>query len=160
MEELRVPINKLIFEKLEDVLQSEIRKLAKDIANTLDVDPKLLINELMKEKVLVYLIEEGSQDIDDMNCKSFDKKGNVYIPCDEPVIFKKNYCIQHMNHRILKEQIPKDTLELSTLMYKNTKYYIDPKNNNRVLDSLFKPIGYFLDNTIYELVISSEDSAE
>ena len=155
MEELRVPINKLIYESLEDALQSNINKLVKDIANTLEVDPKILLNELKKEKVFTYLIEEDYPDIDLMKCNYYDKKGNVYVPCDEPVIFKKDHCVTHMNYRICKSQIPKDTLELRVLTIKKTKYYRD--SENRVLDSSFKPIGYFDDdtNTLYEFEINS-----
>jgi hypothetical protein len=155
MEEFRVPFNKLIYESFEDALQSNINKLVKDIANTLEVDPKILLIELKKEKILTYLIEEDYPDIDDMKCKYYDKKANIYVPCDEPVIFKKDHCVGHMNYRISKSQIPKDTLELRVLTLKNIKYYRD--SDNRVLDSLFKPIGYFEDDTniLYEFEVNN-----
>jgi hypothetical protein len=133
----KIPVNKLIYETLEDIINAEVRKLVKDIASTLDVDPKILMKEVTK----TYLIEEAYHDIDLMKCKYYDKKGNIYIPCDEPVIFKKDHCVSHMNYRITKSQIPNDALELRKLVYNKITYYRD--SNNRVLNSLFKPIGYF-----------------
>ena len=153
--ETTVPVNRLIYETLEDILNYEVKKLVKDIATTLDVDPKILMKEIAKDKIHTYLIEENYHDIDLMKCKYYTKKGNIYIPCDEPVIFKKDHCVSHMNYRITKSQIPKDALELCELIYLNNKYYRD--SNNRVLDSSFKPIGYFdtKTNILYEFEINN-----
>jgi hypothetical protein len=155
MEEFRIPINKLIYESLEDILESKIKYLVADIAKTLDVDPKILITELKKEKIYTYLIEEDYVDIDNMKCKFYDLRGNIYIPCEEPVIFKKDHCVTHINYGISKNQIPNDTLLLRVLLYQKNKFYRDKLN--RVFDSSFKPIGYFNEEThiLYEFEINN-----
>jgi len=156
---IRLPLNKLVYESLEDILDYQIKKLAKDIAKTLNVDPKLLLIELKKEKILAYVIEEDYVDIDSMKCKYYDKKENIYIPCEEPVIFKKDYCVHHINYGITKEKIPKDSIELTILKLNSILYYKD--SSNRVFNSSFIPIGEFDSHTniLYEFTIENENES-
>ena len=58
--ETTVPIPRNIYESIQDVLQSHIDSLARDIAKTLDVNEKILLHEIRKEKIGIYLIDEDN----------------------------------------------------------------------------------------------------
>ena len=49
--ETKIPIPKNIYETIQDTLQSHIDSLARDICKTLDVNEKILLQEIRKEKI-------------------------------------------------------------------------------------------------------------
>jgi len=92
-----IPIDRTIYRTLENILEGQIKKLATDIAKTLNVDVKPLIQSIRKDKITTYLYEEDhDKDIDDMKCKSYVKDGAIYSKCSDPIIFKKDYCPKHL----------------------------------------------------------------
>lgn len=152
--ENKVIVPKIIYETFENVLEGQIRKLALQIADSLKVDEKVLLKELKKDKLSVLFLEESdTDDIDLYTCKAFDKFQNIYIPCDEPVVYKKEFCFKHMTNHVTKKDIQNNEV-LYVLKYENMKYYID--KNNKVYDSSFNKIGYYdtSDESIVEFVHS------
>jgi hypothetical protein len=134
-----VPIPKIIYESIQDALQSQIDCLARDIAKTLDVNEKILLHEIRKEKIGIYLIDE---DCDlDMKCKSYvNKNGYIYTKCDEPVIYNTSLCPKHSIHPIYFEAIQYHTC-VSNIIINDVKYYID--NKNKLYDEELNPIGIY-----------------
>lgn len=132
---------RIIYESIENVIEAQVRKLAIHIAKTLNVNEKLLLQELKKEKISVMLLDESTyDDVDSLRCKSYEKYSNVYLPCEEPVIYKKDFCTKHMTEHILKSEI-QTNICLTRLECENVKYYRDA--NNKVYDSTFNIIGYY-----------------
>lgn len=134
---MEVGVPKIIYETLEDILEVQIRHLATHIAKTLNVEPKLLIKELKKEKIKTYLFDDQSDIC--VQCKSFVlAKNGFFIPCDQPIVWTKEYCINHLENPILKTL--EDDNTLITLMHDKEKYFRDRENRVYNLESN-KPIG-------------------
>jgi len=140
---MKFPIPKVIYKNIKDTLNGNIYRLAKDIAKTLDVDEKLLLNEIKKDTFHIYPFDEEDDDqpdLDEMKCLSYIKKDNIYYPCKEPPIYPQMFCHNHLHNHITKDVI-KDYTVLSILMYGNETHYLDKKN--RVYNVGFKLIGIF-----------------
>ena len=135
------PIPKVIVKNIKNALFGEMRRLAVDIAKTLDADPNLLLKELNEEKVDFYPFEEEDEpDLDEMHCHAYMKKDNIYHPCSNPPVYPQLFCIKHLHEHITIDKI-KDHEKLNILTYDNITYYHDKKN--RVYDSEFKLIGIY-----------------
>jgi len=139
MEPIHIAVPKIIYESVEDILEAHSRRLAIDIAKTLGVNEKILLNEIRKDKIQTYLFEDNI-DISDLCCKSYIKHKHVYMPCEQPILYKKDFCIEHMTKHILKENI-KEAEILQVLCIDNITYYRNI--NNKVYDSEFEIIGVY-----------------
>jgi len=139
---MKFPIPKVIYKNIKDTLNGNIYRLAKDIAKTLDVDEKLLLNELKKDNFDIYPFEmdDNIVDLDEMKCVSYIKKGFVYYPCKEPPIYPQMFCSNHIHIHITKDNI-KDYKILNILMYNNETHYLDKKK--RVYNVQLKLIGIY-----------------
>ena len=137
--EITLPIPRIILESVQDILQKQIDLLAKDIAKTLDVNEKILLNELRKEKINIYSFEESNEeDIYNMKCISYELHNNVYIICNEPVVYKKSFCVKHTLNHILKENIRHHKC-LTKIIINDINYYID--SEKIVYNLEFESIG-------------------
>ena len=156
-EQQQLLVPRVIYESIENVLDAQIRKLALEIAKTLNVNEKLLLQELKKDKISIMLLDESTYvDIDSLKCKSYDKYNSIYVPCENPVIYKKDFCTCHITNHILKETI-QNTICLIPLEYDGVKYYRDMKN--KVYDSNFNKIGYYNSSseTIVILIVTTKE---
>jgi len=151
MEPLVLGVPKIIYESIEDILEAQVRRLAFDIAKTLGVNEKVLLSELKKEKIKTYLFDDGV-DIEMLRCKSYNQHNNVYIPCEQPIVYKKDYCIEHLQNHLVKEDIKESTL-LTILIMDDMKYYRDSKN--KVYNSDFIMIGFYdpVKKEIYKFIL-------
>jgi len=157
MDKQTIALPRLIYEAIEDVLEAQIRKLALDIAKTLDVNEKILLQELKKDKVSVFILDEAdADDIHDYRCKAYEKHNTIYIPCEEPNMYKKHFCVKHLTNHILKEQIQMYEV-LYILCLDNIKYYRD--KNNKVYNSDFNKIGFYNPSTHTIVVFLEETSS-
>ena len=132
VEELElIPVDKTIFETMENILEAQVRKLAKDIAKSLRVDEKPLLTAIQKEKIRTYFYEEDHETaVYDMKCKAYDKEGALYSRCVHPIIFKKEFCVKHLE----SHKYTVDSLQVSEELYlvygpDKKEYYFDSKNS-------------------------------
>lgn len=153
MEPTQVLVPKVIHESILDILEAQARKLAIDIAKTLNVDQKLLLQSLKKEKCEILTFEDNI-DITDLSCKSYVLMKGVYIPCEDVVVYKKSYCLNHLEKHITFDKVSHYN-RLSVLHYDNVKYYRN--EDNIVYNSDFEIIGFYNSNsqTIEELVVET-----
>lgn len=157
MDKQTIALPRLIYEAIEDVLEAQIRRLAIDIAKTLDVNEKLLLQEIKKDKMSVFILDEAeADDIHEYRCKSYEKHNTIYIPCEEPIVYKKNFCIKHLTNHILKEHVQMNEV-LYVLCLDNIKYYRD--KNNKVYNSEFNMIGFYNPSTHTIIEIVKETSS-
>jgi hypothetical protein len=140
----RVPLPKIIYNTLEDVLEAQIRRLVGDIAQSLSVDPKPLMQSIMKEKVSCYIFEESVEDYDlhTARCKSYElvvyNNNHLYIICKKPIVYTKEYCVDHLKNHVAA---PNTENVLDTLVVEDKKYYVDKFKKVYSLD--FKKIGLY-----------------
>ena len=153
MEPTSLLVPTIIHETMIDILEGQVRKLAKDIAKTLNVDEKLLIQELKKEKLEILTFDDNI-DITELTCKSYILEKNIYIPCDQPIVYKKDFCISHLHESITFDKL-KDLDVLTILNYDTVKYYRN--RENIVYNSEFKPICSY-DPTTKELAKFVEET--
>jgi len=154
----KVALPRLVYEAIEDVLEAQIRRLAIDIAKTLDVNEKILLQELKKEKISVFILDEAdAEDIHEYRCKAYEKQSNIYVMCEEPIVYNKNFCVKHLTNHILKEDIQMNEA-LRVLCLDSIKYYRD--KNNKVYNSEFNMIGFYNSSkqTIVEFVEETSSS--
>jgi len=153
MEPTPLLVPTIIHETMIDILEAQVRKLAKDIAKTLNVDEKILIQELKKEKMEILTFDDNI-DITDLTCKSYTLEKNIYTSCDQPIVYKKDFCISHLNDNLTFDKL-KDLDVLTILNYDSIKYYRN--RENIVYNSEFKPIGSY-DPTTKELTKFVEET--
>jgi hypothetical protein len=131
IEELElIAVDKTMFETMENILEAQVRKLAKDIAKTLHVDEKPLLIALKKEKIRTYFYEEDHETaVYDMKCKAYEKEGALYSRCVQPIVFKKEFCVKHLQFHNYSVDSLRESEELY-LVYGLDKqeYYFDSKN--------------------------------
>ena len=151
-----IPIDRTIYQTLENIFESQIKKLATDIAKTLHVDVKPLIQAIRKDKITTYLYEEDhDKDIDEMKCSAYVKEGLIYSKCSNPIIFKESYCPKHMLDHT--DTIP-SSKELILIYGPDKKeYYIDSdKSNQKIYDKYLNVLnGKVIDNKVYIFSIDS-----
>jgi hypothetical protein len=141
MDGKRIPLPRIIYDTIENVLEAQIHRLALDIAKTLGVSEKPLLQELKKEKITTYILDESCiEDIYELQCKAYVKNKHVYLPCDQPILYKKNFCLAHLEKHLLKEDINNNE-RLYVLYQDNIKYYCDI--DNKVYDTDFNKIGIY-----------------
>jgi hypothetical protein len=152
MDTQTIALPRLIYEAIEDVLEAQIRRLAIDIAKTLDVNEKVLLQEIKKDKISIFILDEAeADDIHEYRCKAYEKHNTIYIPCEEPIVYKKDFCVKHLTTHILKEDVQINEV-LYILCINNMKYYKD--KNNKVYNNEFNMIGFYnhSNKTIVEFV--------
>ena len=138
--ETTIPIPKNIYETIQDSLQSHIDSLARDICKTLDVNEKILLQELRKEKIGIYLYEDDS-DLD-IKCKSYvNTNGYVYVCCDEPVVYKTSLCPKHTINPVYYEQLENYKC-FSNIIINDKNYYINKEN--KLYNNEFDLIGVYI----------------
>lgn len=131
VEELElIAVDKTMFETMENILEAQVRKLAKDIAKTLRVDEKPLLTAIQKEKIRTYFYEEEHEtSVYDMKCKAYEKEGALYSRCDHPILFKKEFCVKHIQSHKYNVDSLRESEELY-IVYGTDKqeYYFDSKD--------------------------------
>jgi hypothetical protein len=158
MDTTKVALPRLVYEAIEDVLEAQIRRLAIDIAKTLDVNEKILLQELKKDKISVLILDEAdAEDIHEYRCKAYEKQSNIYTMCEEPIVYKKNFCVKHLINHTLKKDVQMNEV-LHILCLDSIKYYRD--KNNKVYNSEFNMIGFYNPSTqtIVEFVEETSSS--
>ena len=124
-----IPVRKLFWDSLEFALQSQVRRLAKDIAGSLGVSEIPLLNAL-KEETRVYLFDEQADQVDltEMRCQHLvplNTTSPYLTPCCAPVLWsskpgaKRDKCLQHSLVSYKRPQLP------TIKAVPDTKYYVD-----------------------------------
>ena len=89
--EIKVP--RILWENFEIALTAKVHALAKDIAKTLDVSAKPLMDALTKEKVSAYLVDQADIDAD---------VSELRCPCGAAIVWTtavattKKRCPEHL----------------------------------------------------------------
>ena len=155
-----ISVDKTIFETMENILEAQVRKLAKDIAKTLRVDDKPLLLAIQKDKVKTYFYEEEHDtDVYDMKCKAYDKEGAIFTKCNDPIVFKKEFCVKHLKFHEHTVDSLKESEELYIVYGPDKKeYYFDLQN--RVYDRNLNVLNGKIDNDTKEIIIYKVSSAD
>lgn len=88
---MEIPVRKLFWDALEIALEAQTHRLAKDIATVLGEPDAPLLKALREEKIRVRLIEESTDEVDDLSdhrCRHWHQTGPVWRICGEPVLWR------------------------------------------------------------------------
>lgn len=94
--QVQVPIRKLLWDALELTIETQAKRLARDIADALGQDSSLLLKSIRDEKVSVYLFDEaGDNDIDlsEHRCQhliTIPGQDCYLTPCCNPAVWLKS----------------------------------------------------------------------
>jgi len=97
--ETKVPIPRILWENFEIALTAKVHALAKDIAKTLDVSAKPLMDALTKGKVSAYLVDQADIDAD---------VSELRCPCGAAIVWTtaatKKRCPEHLRMKRIEIQ--------------------------------------------------------
>lgn len=148
----QIPMPKIYYEALQTALEAQVKRLARDISQTLKQPEIPFLKHLAKEKVGIYLFEEeGSEytDIQSMRCSEYvpySENPALLVKCNEPILIgshSKKACPFHCAHPASK---PLQTLPQYRLVNEGADlYWIDAENILYSLD--LKPCGRYFPTT-------------
>jgi hypothetical protein len=100
---MEIPVRKLFWDALEIALETQTRRLAKDIAAVLGEPDAPLLKALREEKVKVRLFEDAAdeaiEDVSALRCQHYHAVGPFWRLCSEPVVWRSGTpltsCLYH-----------------------------------------------------------------
>ena len=104
--ELGSAIPSILWDAFEEALQTNMLRLAKDIATTLGKPHHPLMEAIKKQKVRPYLVDSGNDEIDiacDYICQRPDSPAFLQ-PCAQAILWGFKRCPQHIY--LEKDTIP------------------------------------------------------
>ena len=145
----QIPLPKLYWETFQDALQAQVKRLAKEIATTLNQSEQPLLKALATEKVTAYLFEEeGSElvDLQRMRCKHIQATSDnpaVLQRCNHPILLGTNQdsCPHHTLHPKPSLQHPVETFRIIKDKATGKKFWIDSESHIR--DSTLRICGTY-----------------
>jgi hypothetical protein len=144
-----LPIPKIYWDVFQGALQTKVRRLVKEVAESLGQPEQPLMKALAGEKVEAYLFEEeGSEflDLPSMRCKhlvpSTENKA-VLMLCRQPVLLGQSACLLHQSI-VLKK--PPTLPVLRTMKDSDTGdlYWVDAMNSVREKSMISEAIGIYV----------------
>jgi hypothetical protein len=96
--ELGSAIPSILWDAFEEALQTNMLRLAKDIATTLGKPHHPLMEAIKKQKVRPYLVDSGNDEIDiacDYICERPDAPALIQ-PCAQAILWGFKRCPQHI----------------------------------------------------------------
>lgn len=159
---LTLPLRKVIWSALELAIETQAKRLARDIASALAQDPAPLLKSIRDDTIGVYLFDEAGDDqidISEHRCNHLIVPTGepAYLsPCWNPALWKESSksqtktCLQHS-----LQPSPHGTFATSTLVKLKTylEYYID-EEGGYVYDKSGKLVGRFIDSIVYVFELS------
>lgn len=119
-----IPVQRSLWESLEALLLHESKRLVEDIAKTLRQDPKLLWNEIRKEKMTAYMVDCSEPTAERFLCTALTHTSAVALRCRKPVIFGTSMCPEHQGWQMPPACERKPQLR-RIVSEEDTVYYLD-----------------------------------
>lgn len=119
-----VPVQRALWESLEALLLHESKRLVEDIASTLRKDPKVLWNEIRKDKLQAYLVDCNEPTSERFLCQGLVHQTAVAQRCRKPVLFGTAYCPEHQGWT-LPQPCEKKPVLRRVVTAEDEIYYLD-----------------------------------
>lgn len=148
----QIPVRKIIWDAFELAIETQARRLAKDIAATLGQDPSPLIKSIRDDTMKVYLFDEAGDDtidISEKRCPHLVAVGAFLAPCWNPTVWTGHLdtkaCLKHCLN-------PSTHKGSRTVLKRFEEYYIN-QETHYIYDQTGKKVGNFKDGElqIFEL---------
>ena len=127
----QIPVRKIIWDAFELAIETQARRLAKDVAATLGQDPSPLLKSIRDDTMAVYLFDEAGDDtidISEKRCPHLVALGAFLTPCWNPTVWTGHLdtkaCLKHcLNPSTYKK-------DKRTALKRFEEYYINEENGD------------------------------
>jgi len=159
---LGTPVPSILWSSLEDVLSTNMRLFAKDIAKSLGRPEAPLLQALSAEKIRPYIFEasEETQEID-MCCDVISIKPEAphfLQPCGNPIVWTSGVkrCMDHLSHKPCA--VPGSLPLLRRLEHRANDQTLYVSEDSTVYTARNVPVGQFLEGvlTLFEVEVEAE----
>lgn len=157
---LGAPIPSILWSSLEDVLSTNMRLFAKDIAKTLGQPEGPLLQALGAEKIRPYILEvsEETHEID-MCCGVICVKPEAphfLQPCGHPIVWTSGSkrCMEHLSYRAMA--IPSSLPVLKRLEHRLNDEILYVSEDSTVYTAQNVPAGQFINGVLTLFCVEPE----
>jgi len=161
---LGAPIPSILWSSLEDVLSTNMRLFAKEVAKTLGQPEAPLLQALNTEKIRPYIFESSEETKEiDMCCAVICVKPESPLflqPCRNPIVWTSGAkrCMEHLSYK-------PSTKANSLPVLKRLEHSIDDQplyvsEDYTVYTAQNVPVGQFVDGILSLFVVEDEAAAE
>lgn len=106
----QIPVPKLLWDELENVMMTKSKELIQEIAKVLRQDPNILWKEFRSKKSNLFLVDID-HDTDEHQCMALVSTTKVAHRCRKPTLFGKPYCPEHEFFTLTQELKTKPQLQ-------------------------------------------------
>jgi hypothetical protein len=159
---LGVPIPSILWSSLEDVLSTNMRLFAKDIAKTLGRPEAPLLHALNADKIRPYIFESEERCEIDMCCAVLCVKPEApqfLQRCGHPIVWTSDTgrCMEHLSH---KSSAPPTSLPiLQRLDYKKGEQTLYVSEDSTVYTAENLAVGQFVEGVLTLFSIEEDSDA-
>jgi len=135
-------ISQIIWDSLENTLEMNMQRLAKDIAASLGQPVAPLMAAIKELKVKPYIFDEGDEKEVDMRCKYICQPPSTPLfcqPCGRPVLWSATgapRCAEHAYSRPVQYSLP----VLEKIEYKDMEIFVG--EDDTVYDIDYEVVGH------------------
>ena len=157
---LGAPIPSILWSSLEDVLSTNMRLFAKEIAKTLGRPEGPLLQALGAEKIRPYIIEASEETHEiDMCCGTICVKPEAphfLQPCGHPIVWTSGAkrCMEHLSHR--PTATPSSLPVLKRLEHRLDDEPLYVSEDSTVYTAQNSPVGQFVDGVLTLFCVEAE----
>ena len=157
---LAAPVPSILWSSLEDVLNTNMRLFAKDIAKTLGQPEAPLLHALNAEKICPYIFEAPEEKEIDMCCAVICVKPEApYFlqPCGHPIVWTSSTqrCMEHLSYKPSAK--PSSLPILKRLEYRIDDQHLYVSEDSTVYSVHNIPVGKFVDGILTLFCVEGDD---
>lgn len=153
---LGVPIPAILWSSIEDVLGTNMRMFAKDIAKTLGRPEGPLLQAIQAKKISPYILEESAEKEIDLRCQVLCVKPEAPFfvqPCCHPIAWNSTTkrCIEHLSGK--SPSVPHSLPVLRRLEHSQPLYVSE---DSTVYSADNVPVGRYSAKTLTLFMVDPE----
>lgn len=131
------PVSKPLWDSLESALLARSKDLIRDIAKSLHVPDKTLMDAFRKKKHDCYLVDLTEPTNETFLCQALVPCSNLAVRCRKATIYGDRFCPEHCGWQCPKEIQNKPILR--RIIAEDDIYYVD--NMCQIYDTNYNRIG-------------------
>jgi hypothetical protein len=157
---LGAPIPAILWSSLEDVLSTNMRLFAKDIAKTLGRPEAPLLQALQAEKIRPYIFEASEEKEIDMCCAVICVKPDAPLflqPCGHPIVWnsRSRRCMEHLSYKPPAAPTSLPTLKRLEHTVEGAALYVS--EDSTVYIASGAAVGQYIDGILTLFMVEDED---
>lgn len=160
---LGAPIPAILWSSLEDVLSTNMRLFAKDIAKTLGRPEAPLLQALQAEKIRPYIFEASEEKEIDMCCGVICVKPDAPLflqPCGHPIVWNSSSkrCMEHLAYKPPVAPTSLPTLKRLEHTLDGAPLYVS--EDSTVYMASGAAVGQYIERSLTLFVVEDDEQTE